>query len=86
MTIFLESQRCCTYKSEPRFSTFSESRLDVWRSRMPRVCTRRISFFFRHGTVKCPVTTFEKPALKIRESVTVSRGISGAIKRSTYSQ
>ncbi|EFN61692.1 hypothetical protein EAG_12696 [Camponotus floridanus] len=36
----------------------------------------------QHGTVKCPVTTCEKPALKIRESVTVLRGISGAIKRS----
>lgn len=34
------------------------------------------------GEVKYPVTTCEKPALKIRESVTVSRGISGAIKRS----
>jgi len=39
-------------------------------------------FSLEHSTVKCPVTTCEKPALKIRESVTVLRGISGAIKRS----
>jgi len=64
-------------KSEQYFPTFSESRLDVLLEDAAHV----LGYPFSPDVVhKVPGNYLREAVLKVRESVTVSRGISGAIK------
>lgn len=62
--IFSRARHCCKYKSEAHFPTFSESRLDVWRSRMPRMCYKDILFLFKTRYGEVPGDYLREASLK----------------------